>query len=98
MAGYDPNRPRPTDRGAFIGLPGDPLMERPESQISTDQQSDAEQPPAAGTKDEMGPTLQPVPQAVPPLDRRVPAVAVFGGLAGLIAVLWLWRRTAKRDR
>lgn len=98
MAGYDPNRPRPTDRGAFIGLPGDPVTDRPESQISTDRQSDAEQPPTVGTKDEMGPTLQTVPQAVPPLDRRVPAVAVFGGLAGLVAVLWLWRRIAKRDR
>jgi hypothetical protein len=98
MAGYDPNRPRPTDGGAFIGLPGDPVTDRPESQTSTDQQGDTEQPPTASTKDEMGPTLQTVPQAVLPLDRRVPAVAVFGGLVGLIAVLWLWRRIAKRDR
>ncbi len=30
MAGYDPNRPRPTDSGAFIGLPGDPLVNHPE--------------------------------------------------------------------
>ena len=98
MAGYDPNRPRPTDRGAFIGLPGAPVTGRPESQISTDRQSDVEQPPTVGTKDEMGPTLQTVPQAVPPLGRRVPAVAVFGGLAGLVAVFWLWRRIASRDR
>ncbi|MCS5673726.1 MAG: hypothetical protein NZ605_01845 [Acidimicrobiales bacterium] len=98
MAGYDPNRPRPTDSGAFVGLPGDRVTDHPESQIPPAREITPEQPPTASTEDEMGPRLQTVPQAVPPLDRRVPAVAVVSGLAGLVAVLWLWRRIAKRDR
>ena len=98
MAGYDPNRPRPTDSGAFVGLPGDRVTDHLESQIAPPREITPEQPSTASTEDEMGPTLQTVPQAVPPLDRRVPAVAVVSGLAGLLAVLWLWRRIAKRDR
>ena len=98
MAGYDPNRPRPVDSGAFVGLPGDPVTDPPDVQMSTKHESEPEQPETDRVEDDKGPSLQTVPQAVPPLDRRVPAVAVFGGLAGLVAILWIWRRIIRRNR
>ena len=98
MAGYDPNRPRPTDRGAFVGLPGDPITDHPDAQTPMPLENEPEDAATDATEDETGPALQTVPQAVPPLDRRVRAVAVLGGIAGLAAVFWLWRRLTRRDR
>ena len=98
MAGYDPNRPRPTDSGSFIGLPGDPLVSHPEPDSQKTQQDEPESDPAAGAEDETSPTLQSVPQTAPPLDRRVPMMAVLGSLCGLALLLLVWRRLLGRRR
>ena len=92
MAGYAPNRPRPTDSGSFIGLPGDPLVNHLEPDSQKTQQDEPESDPATGGEDETSPTLQSVPQTVPPLDRRVPMMAVLGSVCGLALFLLVWRR------
>ena len=98
MAGYDPNRPRPTDSGPFIGLPGDPLVNHLEADSQKTQQDESESDTATGGEDETSPTLQSVPQTVPPLDRRVPMMAVLGSLCGLALLLLVWRRLLGRRR
>jgi len=98
MAGYDPNRPRPTDSDPFVGLPGDPLVSHPEPDSQKTQQDEPESDPAAGAEDETSPTLQSVPQTAPPLDRRVPMMAVLGSICGLALFLLVWRRLLGRRR
>ncbi|MFL2987152.1 MAG: hypothetical protein ACJZ57_07900 [Candidatus Poriferisodalaceae bacterium] len=92
MAGYDPNRPRPADSGPFIGLPGDPVVDYLEPDSQRTQQAESEVGPVAGGEDETSATLQSVPQTVPPLDRRVPMMAVVGSVCGLALLLLVWRR------
>ncbi|HAF68388.1 MAG TPA: hypothetical protein DCL16_04620 [Acidimicrobiaceae bacterium] len=96
MAGYDTNRPRPTDSGSFVGLPGDPVVAHPSGDHQVAGEDNSEVVSVAGGEDDIGPTLQSVPQAVPPLDRRVPMMAVIGGLGGLVIVLLIWRRLMGR--
>lgn len=98
MAGYDPNRPRPTDSGSFIGLPGDPLANHLEPDSQKTQDDESESDTDTGGEDETSPTLQSVPQTVPPLDRRVPMMAVLGSLCGLALLLLVWRRLLGRRR
>jgi len=98
MAGYDPNRPRPTDSGSFIGLPGDPLANHLEPDSQKTQDDESESDTVTGGEDETSPTLQSVPQTVPPLDRRVPMMAVLGSLCGLALLLLVWRRLLGRRR
>lgn len=92
MAGYDTKRPRPTDSGSFVGLPGDPVVDRPTSDRLTVEEEKPGVVIAGEGVDDLGPTLQSVPQAVAPLDRRVPIMAIIGGLGGLAVVLFVWRR------
>ena len=96
MAGYDTNRPRPTDSGSFVGLPGDPVVVRPSSDLETDEEDTPDAVIVPEEDDDTGPTLQSVPQAVPPLDRRVPMMAILGTIGGLVAVLFVWRRLLGR--
>ncbi|MEG3596073.1 MAG: hypothetical protein VX360_03395 [Actinomycetota bacterium] len=98
MAGYDPNRPRPIDSGSFIGLPGDPLVNHPEPDSQKPREGEFELDTATGGEDETSPTLQSVPQTVPPLDRRVPMMAVLGSLCGLALLLLVWRRLLGKRR
>ena len=98
MAGYDPNRPRPSDSGPFIGLPGDPQVDHLDAGSQTIQEDESELVTSTAGEDETSPTLQSVPQAVPPLDRRLPMMAVFGSIGGLVVILLVWRRVMGRHR
>ncbi|MEC9058754.1 MAG: hypothetical protein VX410_04355 [Actinomycetota bacterium] len=98
MAGYDPNRPRPTDSDPFVGLPGDPQSNRSDTESEPPVVKEPELAVAGALEDETEPTLQTVPQAVPPLDRRIPLMAVLGGLCGFTLVVLILRRITKRNR
>ena len=78
MAGYDTNRPRPTDSGSFVGLPGDAALAHGADNHQTFEKDKPKVVTATEGEDDTGPTLQSVPQAVPPLDRRVSMLANFG--------------------
>ena len=96
MAGYDTNLPRPTDSGSFVGLPGDPVAVRPSSDLETDEEGTPDAVIVPEEDDDTGPTLQSVPQAVPPLDRRVPMMAILVTIGGLAVALFVWRRLLGR--
>ena len=98
MAGYDPNRPRPTDADSFIGLPGDPPANNPSLEVGSPSVSEPELTVSDAAEDETETTLQAIPQAVPPLDRRVPLMAVVGGLCGAALLAFIIRRILDEDR
>lgn len=93
MAGYQPQRPRPTDPGLQTGLPGDPVSEFPEAaepaHAGPAVEEIADDPPA-------GPSRRALPRPAPPMDRRLPGLAIAVGCAGL-AVLMLWWRRLRRS-
>ena len=98
MAGYDPNRPRPTDGDPFIGLPGDPPANNPDPETGSPVVNEPELTVSAAAEDETETTLQAVPQAVPPLDRRVPLMAVLGGLCGFTLIVFIISRMVRKDQ
>ena len=98
MAGYDPNRPRPTDGDPFIGLPGDPPANNPDTDTGSPVVNEPELTVTTAAEDETETTLQAVPQAVPPLDRRVPMMAVLGGLCGFTLIVFIIRRMVRKDQ
>ena len=98
MAGYDPNRARPTDVDPFIGLPGDQPANNPVVEAELPGANEPELLVTGAAEDETETTLQAVPQAVPPLDRRVPLMAVLGGLCGFTLLVLIIRRIVRKDR
>tara|TARA_B000000441_G_C21655184_1_gene297714 strand:+ start:476 stop:775 length:300 start_codon:yes stop_codon:yes gene_type:complete len=90
MAGYDPNRPRPKDDRSLVGLPGDPAPEEvPANPLPNEMRV------TSSVEDENEPTLQSIPRAVDPLDRRVPVMVIAGGLSGFAILLIIWRRVLR---
>ena len=96
MAGYDTNRPRPTDSGSVVGLPGDAALAHGADNHQTFEKDKPKVVTATEGEDDTGPTLQSVPQAVPPLDRRVSMLAILGSLGGLVIAVLVWRRLIGR--
>ncbi len=88
MAGYDPNRPRPTDGPRLVGLPGDPV----DAGDAAVAPATPEAPEAEPAPD---PTRRVLPRAAPPLDRRLPPAAFAGALGALVVLLIVWRRTRR---
>ena len=98
MAGYDPNRPRPTNSDPFVGLPGDPQSNHSGTEPEQPLVKEPELAVVGALEDETESTQQTVPQAVPPLDRRIPLMAVLGGLCGFTLVVLILRRMTKRNQ
>ena len=91
MAGYQPERPRPTDAVSPNGLPGDPVQQAVPAAVSAPVEPErvADDPPA-------GPTRRVVPRPAPPMDRRLPGTAVALGCAAVLIVLLWWRPGRRR--
>ena len=98
MPGYDPNRPRPNGGDPFTGLPGDLPVNKPDSETRAPGVNEPDLTVTGAAEDETETTLQAVPQAVPPLDRRVPLMAVIGGLCGFAIIAFIIRRMAREDQ
>ena len=89
MPGYDPNRPRPNGGDPFTGLPGDLPVNKPDSETRAPGVNEPDLTVTGAAEDETETTLQAIPQAVPPLDRRVPLMAVIGGLCGFAIIAFI---------
>lgn len=93
MAGYDPKRPRSTQGAGLVGLPGDPV---PAATAGSGSPGPVPQTVDNDSGSAPGPTRRVLPRAAPPLDRRLPPMALAGGVIGLVLLLVAWRRWQRR--